>query len=52
MHSYSTTKYRERAPIEQEELDLRSIRIVRAMIHNVIVLLPDNWSNSPKAYSE
>lgn len=35
------------ARVEQENLDVKCLQLLRAVIHNEIVKLPDNWEDNP-----
>ena len=34
------------APQEQEQLDVTTLRILRTMMYNLVVQLPDNWEEN------
>lgn len=38
--------------IEQEELDIRSLQLLRAVIHNEERKLPENWEEDPAAHKK
>lgn len=38
--------------IEQEELDIRSLQLLRAVIHNEERRLPENWEEDPAAHKK
>lgn len=38
--------------LQQEELDIKCLQLLRAMIHNEIVKLPDNWEENPHKYKK
>ena len=41
--SSSQTSFTEAGRVEQEELDIKCLQILRAVIHNEIVRLADDW---------
>jgi len=42
----------EASRIEQEELDIRSLQLLRAVIHNEERKLPENWEEDPAAHKK
>jgi len=36
--------------VEQEELDIRSLHLLRAVVHNEERKLPENWEEDPAAH--
>ena len=45
--SASQTKQDEAMRIEQEELDIKCLQLLRSTIHNEIVKLPEDWESNP-----
>ena len=37
---------------EQEELDIRSLHLLRAIVHNEERKLPENWEEDPAAHKK
>ena len=38
--------------LEQEELDIRSLQLLRAIIHNEERKLPDDWEENPQDHKK
>ena len=36
----------EKERLQQERLDIKCLQLLRAMVHNEIVKLPDDWENN------
>ena len=48
--SSSQMKPDEATRLQQEELDIKCLQLLRAIIHNEIVKLPENWEENPHHY--
>ncbi len=44
------TRMDEATRIDQEALDVKCLQLLRAVIHNEIVKLPEEWEDNPKKY--
>ena len=52
--SSSHAQLDEATRVEQENLDIKCLQLLRAIIHNEVVKLPDDWEENPlkhKRYS-
>lgn len=45
--SGSDVRMAEASKVEQEELDIKCLQLLRAVIHNLIVKLPNDWEDHP-----
>ncbi len=45
--SSSQAQIDEATRVEQENLDIKCLQLLRAIIHNEVVKLPDDWEENP-----
>ena len=38
--------------MEQDDLDIKCCQVLRAMVHNEVVRLPEDWDETPAKYKK
>lgn len=46
--SHSRTNMSEKEKVEQEELDIKCLKLLRGIVHNEVVKLPRDWENNAR----